>query len=82
MVRVVLSCTGLVGTKIIQGSADTASFFDFLSTEVVPQLPPFPGPYSILVLDNWSGHLEAECIDLVKAAGSIFMPLLLILSRP
>ena len=51
---VVLSCTGLVGTQITQGSADSASFFDFLGTEVVPQLQPFPGPHSILMLDNWT----------------------------
>ena len=43
-------------TLVVQGSVNGEMFADWLENNILPQCNPYPGPQSILVLDNCSTH--------------------------
>ena len=47
---------GFVDWEIIHGSFDADLFVVFLEEHVIPHTNPFPGPRSVLVMDNASIH--------------------------
>lgn len=57
---------GIVTHDIIHGSVNSTRFFDFLQNQVIPVTNPYPGPRSILVLDNCSIHHAEAVRELVE----------------
>ena len=42
--------------KLFQGSFTAVRFNEFIRTRVLPMMNPFPGPRSVLIMDNASTH--------------------------
>lgn len=47
---------GYIAWDVIQGSWNTDSFNEFVQREVIPRTNPFPGPRSVLIMDNCAIH--------------------------
>ncbi|KIK76359.1 hypothetical protein PAXRUDRAFT_170177, partial [Paxillus rubicundulus Ve08.2h10] len=58
----------IVAAKVVEGSFNQETFIQFLQ-EDLPMTTPFPGPQSILVMDNAHIHHSLEIEDLVHAHG-------------
>ena len=63
-------CTeGVVEYELTDSTVDTEKFFDFVRGQLLPNMQPFPGNQSVLVMDNCSVHHVQELKDLVTCAG-------------
>ena len=47
---------GFIAWQIIQGSFNAELFNDFVRDQVLPQCNPFPGPKSVIIMDNAPIH--------------------------
>jgi DDE superfamily endonuclease len=47
---------GFIAWDIIKGSYNVDTFHEFVRTWVIPHTTPFPGPRSVLILDNAKIH--------------------------
>ena len=54
---------GYIAWNIKQGSYNTESFNAFIENQVIPLCNPYPGPRSILVLDNAAIHRSQVCLS-------------------
>ena len=50
------TCDGFLDWDVFQGSYNTELFEVFIETHVLPHMTPFPGPKSVLVMDNARIH--------------------------
>ncbi|PBL04473.1 hypothetical protein ARMGADRAFT_891782, partial [Armillaria gallica] len=55
---------GIIAAKVVEGSFDCTKFISYLH-ESLPLTSPYPGPQSILVLDNARIHHSQEIKNLV-----------------
>ncbi|KAF7372044.1 Tc1-mariner class transposase [Mycena venus] len=62
----VLTLDGIIAHDVIEGSVNTQRFIGFLEEHVIPLINPYPGPQSVLVLDNCSIHHAEEIQVLVE----------------
>ncbi|KAJ7051598.1 hypothetical protein C8F01DRAFT_918990, partial [Mycena amicta] len=62
----VLSCDGIVALDIFEGSVTKDRFLRFLETDLAPILTPYPGPRSVVVLDNCAIHHDDEVRRIVE----------------
>jgi transposase len=71
-----LSVNGYLSYLIYQGSITAEIFELFLEQQVLPHCTPYPGPRSILILDNASIHKSARLRDLCEEHGVllVFLP--------
>jgi transposase len=71
-----LSLDGIIATKIINGSCTKELFDEFVVEDVIPHMERFPGPRSVLVMDNARIHHHAELIDWLEENGYVveFLP--------
>ncbi|PPR01443.1 hypothetical protein CVT24_001906, partial [Panaeolus cyanescens] len=51
-----MSTQGYIATRIVPGSVDSFTFFDFIVEDVLPLTKPFPDAHSVLVMDNCRIH--------------------------
>lgn len=51
-----LTVTGYIACNVYQGPVDGEKFKDFIEFDVLPHCTPFPGPRSIIIMDNASIH--------------------------
>ncbi len=53
-----MSVNGILDVKTVRGTSNGDTFYDFVSTHLLPHLMPFNGvnPHSVLVLDNCAIH--------------------------
>ena len=51
---------GYVSWDIIQGSYNIELFNEFVKNHVIPRTAPFPGPHSVLIMDNCAIHRAKE----------------------
>ena len=59
-----LCITGFLnGTLIVQGSVTGEMFILWLKEVILPQYTPFPGPQSILVMDNCKTHYVSVSLN-------------------
>lgn len=58
------------------GTFNGDKFFDFVRGKLIPNMQPFPGPHSVLIMDNCSIHHVEEVKQELEAAGVlvIFLP--------
>lgn len=60
-----LTLDGIIGLDIFEGSVNKDRFLLFLRDQVAPQLNPYPGKRSVVVLDNCSIHHDEEIRQLI-----------------
>ena len=73
----VLTIDGLITHDIIPGSINVERFFQFLQELIIPLTNPYPGPRSILILDNCNIHHSEKVWALVEDEAMcklIFLP--------
>ena len=61
-----LTMDGYIACKVFKGAVNRDSFNDFIINDVLPQWNPFPGPKSIIVMDNASIHKSEVTLSLHK----------------
>lgn len=64
-----LTIVGILGLSVYAGSTDGQGYVDFIEKEVLPKTSPFPGPNSVLVMDNASFHFYDDLQRLCDQAG-------------
>ncbi|KAJ7153041.1 hypothetical protein C8R43DRAFT_826562, partial [Mycena crocata] len=66
-----MTTDGYIAVKVVEGSFDSLSFFDFTAESVIPQMNPYyPGSnHSVLILDNCRLHHNTMLQELVNGAG-------------
>jgi DDE superfamily endonuclease len=55
------SMDGFITWEIVHGSFDAALFEGFLHSHVIPNMQQYPGPRSVLVMDNAAIHRTTVC---------------------
>ena len=57
-----MTVNGYLACTTFQGSVERRAFLDFLKTDLFPRCGRFPGPKSVLILDNASIHHGDVCM--------------------
>lgn len=57
---------GIITHDIVHGSVNSHRFLDFLREQVIPLTNPYPGPRSVIVMDNCSIHHAAAVRELIE----------------
>jgi len=68
-----LSSDGIVALEIIEGSVNKELFLQFLRNRVAPQLNPFPGKKSVVIMDNCAIHHDEEIRGLIVDDCGVFV---------
>lgn len=55
-----LSTEGMIALEIFEGSVTKERFFRFIDEQIAPILTPYPGPRSVVILDNCAIHHDEE----------------------
>ena len=71
-----LTVNGLLEYLVYPGSTTGDAFFLWLAKDLLPKMNPYPGPNSVLVMDNASWHLGQQLEAACEAAGVrlIYLP--------
>ena len=71
-----MTADGVLAYDLTTGSVTAEKFFDFLRGSAIPNMQPFPGQNSILVLDNCSIHHAHDVETLLYSLGIpvLFLP--------
>ncbi|GES97782.1 homeodomain-like protein [Rhizophagus clarus] len=64
-----LTKTGIIAVDIMEGSCTKQRFKEFVVSQVLPQMNPFPSTNSVLVLDNAKIHHDQELLEYLDAFG-------------
>lgn len=64
---------GFVDWYSIGGTFKRANFLRALEETVIPHMTPFPGPRSVVIMDNASIHKSAEVRAMIQAANGILL---------
>ncbi|KAJ7622506.1 hypothetical protein FB45DRAFT_870685 [Roridomyces roridus] len=64
-----LTLDGMVASTVVEGSMKRVDYLAFLEHEVMPLTTPFPGPLSVLVMDNARIHHGEEILALAERFG-------------
>ncbi len=59
-----LSVDGILECAVVKGSFNKILFKEFIQTQLLPVMNPFPGRHSVLVMDNCRIHKADEIADL------------------
>lgn len=71
-----MDINGYFAVRVKEGSFDGEDFLNFVVTDVLPLTEEWPGPRSVLVLDNCATHHSRALREIVEAANRklIFLP--------
>jgi len=71
-----LTTDGYIAVRVVEGSIDGEEFFDFIVNDLLPCTNPYPGPHSVLVMDNCSTHKSDALCQVIEASGCrlVFLP--------
>ena len=73
-----MSAKGLLDCKVIHGSVNSDSFYEFIHTHLITHLQPFNGrnPHSVVILDNASIHHTENVVKIIEDIGVLvhFLP--------
>lgn len=71
-----VDCDGLLVSHVLEGTVTADTFYEFFVNRLLPHTNPFPGPRSIIVLDNASFHRRHDLYPLCDALGVVlvFLP--------
>ena len=71
---ITVMCTeGVVDYSLTTGTVNADNFFDFVRGQLIPNMQPFPGDRSVLVMENCSVHHAQEMKDLLRDAGILLL---------
>jgi len=62
-----LSIDGYFACKLYRGSINAERFTEFIEQEVLPKCKPYPGPRSVIIMDNASIHRAEELRPIIEA---------------
>ncbi|KAE8249216.1 hypothetical protein A4X13_0g5298 [Tilletia indica] len=68
-----LTIGGIIAPKIYHSTVNADVFYDYLICHLLPLTIPFPGPGSVIVMDNVLFHRSPKIKQLVRRFGSSFM---------
>ncbi len=60
-----ISLNGILHVSILKGSFDSKSFGEFIDV-LLMQMNPFPGPNSVIVMDNCRIHKASWILDMIE----------------
>ena len=60
-----LTIDGYIACQLYRGPVNAEHFTDFIQYDVLPKCTPYPGPRSIIVMDNASIHRAEVVIQLL-----------------
>ena len=60
-----MSLDGILGVDIVEGSFDTVRFARFIDG-LLDQMSPYPGPNSVIVMDNCSIHKHPLIVEMIE----------------
>ena len=73
-----LSSSGITARYLTEGTVDTNTFYDFIRSELIPNMQPFDGDStgSMVIMDNLSVHHCNPIVSLLKDSGIVvqFLP--------
>ncbi len=71
-----LTLGGVMSVTVFTEEMTGVDFIHALQSDILPQMNPFPGERSILVMDNASTHFKLDCIALCSNIGCLcnFLP--------
>jgi transposase len=71
-----IALEGYIAYNIYHGGYNSERFNHFIRTKLLPRMNPYPGPRSVLILDNASCHRSQELKDMCNEAGVVleFLP--------
>ncbi|KIK13740.1 hypothetical protein PISMIDRAFT_77134, partial [Pisolithus microcarpus 441] len=61
-----ITLDGIIAYNIMEGPVNTEQFLKFLKEQVMLFTNPYPGPHSVLIMDNWGIHHDDGIHNLVK----------------
>ncbi|GJE86780.1 transposase domain-containing protein [Phanerochaete sordida] len=64
-----LTVDGIVASTVVAGSMTRDKFLEFLEYNVMPLTSPFPGPFSVLIMDNARIHHGEAIAELAERFG-------------
>jgi len=66
-----MSVKGILDVKVVKGTSNGDTFYDFLHSHLLPHLLPFDGrnPHSVVVLDNCSIHHISKVRQVLEQVG-------------
>lgn len=64
-----ITVDGMLDLLVYTGHTDLVGFTNWFRTALLPKMNPFPGPNSILVMDNASWHHDPEILRLAHKHG-------------
>ena len=75
----IISVNGLLDVKVVRGTTNGDTFYDFIQENLLPHLMPFNGetdPHSVVIMDNCSIHHINEIVPMIQDVGAIvhFLP--------
>jgi len=74
----IISVNGLLDVKVVRGTTNGDTFYDFIQENLLPHLMPFNGenPHSVVIMDNCSIHHIDEIVSMIQDVGAIvhFLP--------
>ncbi|THU95223.1 hypothetical protein K435DRAFT_605534, partial [Dendrothele bispora CBS 962.96] len=60
---------GMIASRVVEGSFTHDEFLVFLERNLLPVMNPYPGPRSVILLDNARIHHSDQVTELVEAHG-------------
>ena len=74
----IISVNGLLDVKVVRGTTNGDTFYDFIQENLLPNLMPFNGenPHSVVIMDNCSIHHIDEIVPMIQEVGALvhFLP--------
>ena len=74
----IISVNGLLDVKVVRGTTNGDTFYDFIQENLLPHLMPFNGenPHGVVIMDNCSIHHINEIVPMIQDVGAIvhFLP--------
>ncbi|THV03700.1 hypothetical protein K435DRAFT_571888, partial [Dendrothele bispora CBS 962.96] len=60
---------GIIASRVIEGSFTHDEFLRFLEEDLLPVMNPYPGPRSVILMDNARIHHSDAVTELVYSRG-------------
>ncbi|KAF9538412.1 hypothetical protein CPC08DRAFT_612093, partial [Agrocybe pediades] len=61
-----LTSEGMIALDIFEGSVNKERFIQFITEQVAPRLNPYPGPCSVVILDNCTIHHDEDIRQIIE----------------
>ncbi|KAI0694913.1 hypothetical protein C8T65DRAFT_550121, partial [Cerioporus squamosus] len=61
-----LSLDGFLTIRVVRGSVDSVEFYDWVLKDLLPKMNAYPGPNSVLIIDNCRIHKSTAVREAVE----------------